>query len=137
VASYWLPVILWAGLIYFASTRHFAAANTSEPLISRLAKLLPAAPHSQLQRLHVIGRKFGHWFGYFVLALLLARAIEFEFPELPQPMKLGWTAALVSLYAVADEFHQSLVPNREGSVSDVLIDVSGGLSAIVLTASLT
>lgn len=43
----------------------------------------------RLQRLHVIGRKLGHGLGYFVLAQLLALAIDFEFPEISQHMKLG------------------------------------------------
>ena len=38
----------------------------------------------------------------------------------------------VALYAATDEFHQSTVPNRQGSAWDVLLDTIGGLGGVVL-----
>jgi VanZ family protein len=35
------------------------------------------------------------------------------------------------VYALSDEFHQSFVASRTGSIYDSLIDISGGLAALV------
>jgi VanZ family protein len=40
--------------------------------------------------------------------------------------------ALVVAYALLDEYHQSFVPSRTGSIYDSLIDISGGLVALLL-----
>jgi VanZ family protein len=36
-----------------------------------------------------------------------------------------WTAALVLVFAVLDEIHQSFVPHRDASGFDVLLDMIG------------
>ncbi|MFH0951989.1 MAG: VanZ family protein [Patescibacteria group bacterium] len=43
---------------------------------------------------------------------------------------ISWLA--VTLYAVTDELHQSLVLGRQGTVIDVLIDSAGGLAAVLI-----
>ncbi len=52
-------------------------------------------------------------------------------PAGSQERQLDWALglkilALLALYAISDEFHQTLVPNRYGSSIDVIIDVCGG-----------
>jgi VanZ family protein len=37
---------------------------------------------------------------------------------------------LAIVYAASDEIHQTLVPGRNGSILDVLIDGSGALTAL-------
>jgi VanZ family protein len=41
-------------------------------------------------------------------------------------------AALVVVYALADEYHQSFVPSRTASIYDSLIDMIGGLTALLI-----
>jgi VanZ family protein len=41
-------------------------------------------------------------------------------------------ATLVVVYALVDEYHQSFVPTRTASVFDSLIDIAGGLTAIII-----
>jgi VanZ family protein len=38
---------------------------------------------------------------------------------------------LVIIYALSDELHQTFVPSRTGSIYDSLIDMSGGLTALL------
>jgi len=38
----------------------------------------------------------------------------------------------VVAFALADEYHQSFVPTRTGSFYDSLIDIAGGLTALLV-----
>ena len=40
--------------------------------------------------------------------------------------------AVTFLYASSDEIHQLFIPGRSGQFTDVLIDTSGGLAAILV-----
>jgi VanZ family protein len=42
--------------------------------------------------------------------------------------------SLIVIYALLDEYHQSFVPSRTGSVYDSLIDSLGGLAALILVS---
>ncbi|HKD37773.1 MAG TPA: VanZ family protein, partial [Pirellulales bacterium] len=49
----------------------------------------------------------------------------------------GWLAIAVLLLialAASDEYHQSFVPSRTAAVTDVLIDISGGVAALSILA---
>ena len=72
-------------------------------------------------------RKLGHWFEYFIFAVLLYRALRAESGAKSSVRPAAWTMALVLAWAAADEFHQSLVPSRSASIYDVMIDGLGGL----------
>ena len=76
-------------------------------------------------------RKGGHAFVYAVLGILLLRALA---PTARRPgLRLGALAvALAALYAVTDEFHQSLIPGRGPHVVDVLIDIAGAALGVAL-----
>ena len=39
------------------------------------------------------------------------------------------------MYAISDEVHQLFVPGRSGQATDVLIDFSGSLAAILILSS--
>jgi VanZ family protein len=129
--DHWLPPAFWAALVFLASTRHFSAANTSAVFILSLRKLFPRIPPRLLERLHIFTRKLTHWTAYFILTLLIARAAAYQFPESSEYARLAWTFIAVTVFAVGDELHQALEPKRRGSVSDVMIDVFGGLCAIL------
>ena len=43
---------------------------------------------------------------------------------------IAW--AVGTIYAVTDEFHQTLVPDRSGEVLDVCIDAAGVLCGVVI-----
>jgi VanZ family protein len=49
----------------------------------------------------------------------------------------GWFVAgflVLTALAASDEYHQSFVPSRTAAVTDVLIDMSGGLVALTILA---
>jgi VanZ family protein len=77
--------------------------------------------------IHVLIRKLGHLVEYFVLSILMLRALRQEITNKLAPRHLVLGLALTALYAISDELHQALVPNRNASIIDVLIDVVGGI----------
>lgn len=109
---YWLPVLLWMGVIFVASSR------SSLPFV--LNKTVDFAT-----------KKAGHVTEYGVLAFLLWRAISKErgWAALPS---FGGAFVLSLLYAISDEFHQTFVPGRSGRLADVGSDVLGVILALGL-----
>ena len=49
--------------------------------------------------------------------------------------KLLWLWSFIggTLYAASDEWHQSMVPSRSGSIEDVLIDAAGVAAGVLVT----
>lgn len=100
----WLPAALWAGLIFYLSSR------SSVPLP------------------HVEGvDKVAHFGAYLVLGICLAfgNALGPRFPAIV-PLLLGW------LYGASDEFHQSFVPGRSVDVNDWVADAVGVTAGLLI-----
>ena len=104
MASRWLPVVIWAAVIF---------AFSSVPSLN-----------SGLGTWDTILRKGAHMTEFAILALLLVRATG----------SLAWACGLALAYAASDEVHQLFVRGRHGSPVDVAIDAAGiaiGLAALV------
>jgi VanZ family protein len=126
--KWWWPVILWAVVISAFSTSLFTSENTSHVIIPVLHWLFPRVEMATLELIHHYTRKTGHLTEYFILSLLLFRAIRAG----RKGMRLGWALAAIGVvfgYAALDEFHQSFVPGRTPAFSDVIIDTCGGIVA--------
>jgi VanZ family protein len=100
----WLPLLVWAGLIFFLSHQ------------PNLKSGLPVTWDFVL-------RKLAHILEYAILAFLLIRA--FKEHQISQKKVLCLTVILAILYAISDEWHQAFVFGREGTWRDVLIDSLG------------
>ena len=75
-------------------------------------------------------RKLAHFIIYFFLAFFL----QFTFPDNCISSKNKKIVLLmVFIYACSDEFHQIFVSGRGAHFRDVLIDTSGGMTAIFMT----
>jgi VanZ family protein len=130
VLQRWIPVILWAGLIFYFSTENFSFSNTEGFFSAWLDWLWPGIAPADLAQFHPLLRKVGHWFEYFILAILLMRAQRrANEPKLATEV-IRRTLGLVLAYAASDEYHQSWVPERTASVVDVAIDTFGGLCGV-------
>lgn len=70
-------------------------------------------------------RKAAHMSIFFLLTALLFYGL-WRAGARPRP-RLAAAVGLCALLAALDEFHQTFVPGRDGKLSDVLIDLSGGL----------
>jgi VanZ family protein len=131
----WWPALVWAVVISAFSTSAFTSEHTSRIIIPILHWLLPHAPKSTLNEIHHIIRKCAHFTEYFILSLLILRAIRAGRPG----SRFAWALAaiaIVACYASLDELHQRFVPGRTAAVGDVLIDTSGGIAAQAVAALL-
>jgi VanZ family protein len=97
MAARWLPVLVWAGVIF---------AFSSIPSLN-----------SGLGTWDTVLRKGAHLTEYAILACLLVRAAGSS----------AWAFGLAVGYAATDEFHQTFVHGRHGSPVDVAIDAVGAL----------
>lgn len=94
----WLPVFLWAGVIFFFSS-------------------LPQQKVTETFFTDFLIKKFAHISEYAILFALTFRAAEKKFLI---------TFILVILYSISDEIHQAFVPGRSSKISDVFIfDLAG------------
>jgi hypothetical protein len=97
-------------------------------LLMALVFALSAQPNldSGLGLIDLIGRKIVHAATYALLCLLWWRALRTVMGAGPAIL----AALLISVgYAVTDEYHQSFVEGRNGTVVDVVIDSLGAVAA--------
>lgn len=126
------PLLAWIAFIFLASSASFSASNTSRLIRPLLGWLFPHITEAELLRAHFLIRKLAHLTEYAVLALLAARAFISSQKDL---LRRGWPAAaflLVALCALLDEYHQSFLASRTGTVYDSLLDMTGGLLALAV-----
>jgi VanZ family protein len=105
--KYWIPVIIYAILIFYVS----------------------ATPGEDIPSLFPNQDFLAHTLEYFIFALLINRALKQYFPLLPFNKRFLYVSVIAIVYAASDEFHQMFVPNRYCSALDLLCDSLGVLIA--------
>lgn len=112
---YWLPVILWAGGIFYLSS-------------------VPNLNSGLSVFWDTFWRKLAHATEFGILNLLLWRALYGYSQSFKKA--LFWSLILTVLYAVSDELHQYFVPSREARWQDVAQDSFGavGVGFVLLFA---
>ncbi len=152
---YWLPVLIWLGVIATESISALAASDqTSRIIVPLLHWLMPRLDPSQLTEIHHLLRKIGHFTGYGLLSYFFFRAwrgthhihagteqvLTRAFRQARGVLfsdywRLSWAALAVvctAAVASADEVHQMGNSSRTGSWWDVLLDTIGGITFQVL-----
>lgn len=126
------PLVLCIGFISFASTAGFSASNTSMFIRPLLKWLFPGHSEAELDSLHFLIRKAGHFLEYAVLAFLARRAFITSTHLFIRRRWFESALLLVVLNSLLDELHQSFVPSRTGSIYDSAIDIAGGLTVLII-----
>lgn len=108
-AAYWLPVLLYAGVIFYLSSQ------------SR-----PPGPSLWLVRL--LGDKGVHAVEYGLLGLLCYRAFRHAAGAAAGRRALLLAVLASTGYGVTDEIHQAFVPLREPDAWDLLADLLGSVA---------
>src|SRR5438128_11669667 len=121
----WLPIALWAALIFYFSTDQFSSSHTSQLLEPLLNWLFPGISPDRIASIHFAPRKLGHLSEYMVFAILLLRALPQDRGRRFNARHAAWTVEFVFVYTVRDELHQCIVACRTASFGDNLIVVFG------------
>lgn len=118
--------------ISFASTNEFSAVNTSRFVRPLLESLFPRLTEEGLELAHFLIRKSAHFCEYAVLGLLASRALSTSSHLFLRRSWFRISLLLIVAYALLDEYHQSFVRSRTASIYDSVIDVAGGLTALII-----
>jgi VanZ family protein len=134
----WVPALLWLAVIAWESTPYASSEHTSRVLYYAILFVYGHISVALFVAVHGVLRKIGHCLGYGILSLLMLRAwwatlmLPRSATRLPSwtAMVTTWSAhaavlALLSAAAVAglDEWHQTFLPERTGTIRDVALDI--------------
>jgi len=147
----WAPALLLVAAVAVESETLFGADHTTGPLRALYESIHgPANPH-HWWLVHLLIRKTCHLLGYGLVSAALFHSWWLTLlPRSSNPLPtdplhgvsllaLRWKCHLLAIFctvlvAAADEYHQTFLPNRSGSVWDVLIDGAGAIVAQLLIA---
>lgn len=127
--------MLWAALIFFASSDAGSSGHTSRFIRPLLLWLKPGLSDAAVDGAVYFIRKAAHVTEYAVLAGLLWRAMRGRQRSEAPPWNwrvAGRVFGLIVAYAASDEVHQLFVPTREGRIRDVIYDSVGAAVALLL-----
>ena len=109
--KFWLPVLVWAGIIFWLSSIPDLESGLEQDFILR---------------------KIAHILEYAILTFLLLRVFSTQGPMTRDSCRSGLTSKILMLaiifalfYALTDEYHQTFVFGRQGTLKDVGIDSIG------------
>ena len=111
-AAYQLPAIVWAALIFVASS----------------------IPGTEYPEINIAGiDKVVHFAIYAILCLLTYNAVKHQdlFPRLAR-RAMSVSMLLTTLYGLTDELHQLAVPGRSCDVWDLAADILGCLLCLLI-----
>jgi VanZ family protein len=132
VLKAWIALILWLIVISIESTAYLSSQNTSRFLYP-LLHFLFGIEYARFEPWHFLLRKAGHVFGYGLLSILFFRAFRETLPLASGARwRLRWANIAVLgtlLVASLDEWHQSYIPTRTGTLHDVILDTAAGIAA--------
>jgi VanZ family protein len=130
---YWLPVLIWLGVMFVGSTELMSAEHTSRIIAPLLRWLKPDISAEAIAQVQFVIRKLGHITEYAILAMLLWRLLRLG-TNLQMKMSILFITVSMgcAILAATDEFHQSFVPSRTASRIDVMIDICGALVGLMI-----
>jgi VanZ family protein len=135
VLKAWIAAILWLILIAIESSALLSAHNTSRILYPLLHYFF-GLDWDRFEIWHFYIRKSGHVIGYGTLSILLFRAWRATLPALGAvTWTFRWANIAIlgtALVASLDEWHQTFIPSRTGTIRDVVLDTCAGIAAQLL-----
>jgi VanZ family protein len=127
-----VPALVWAGVIFFMSTKTFGSSFSARLLAEILGLAhLQVSPHTFALLNHLL-RKLGHLTEYSIFAIFLYHALGDGDWSAWHPRKALTCVILAGLYSLTDEFHQRFVPGRGPSIVDCGIDTIGATIGMVI-----
>ena len=135
----WTAVIAWMALIFFFSAQTAPeSSGQSGTLIrtilswidSSFETLTIAEQELRIEELQHVVRKLAHMSIYGVLGMLCMAALCTH--RLRKWVRPTLAFAISAVYAMSDEWHQTMVTGRSGEIRDVCIDSFGALLGVLL-----
>ncbi|MBK7996871.1 MAG: VanZ family protein [Blastocatellia bacterium] len=126
-----LASIAWVLIISSFSTSSFGANKTASYIEVYLRELFPTFQTSTIHLIHIAIRKLGHFIEFGIFSALIFGI----FAAKKNSWKINWllfSTIIVIIIALLDEYHQSFVRNRSASLQDSLVDILGGLTALLI-----
>jgi VanZ family protein len=137
--SVWAPAAIAVAVICAESTSTFSAQNTSSWLRPIVEHLIGVMRDSTWELFHHCLRKTGHFVGYGTVGFTFLRAWLHTLDRHGPLTPLSWRleSSILAIFSTAvvascDEFHQSFLPNRNGTPVDVLLDTLGACTMCLL-----
>jgi len=134
LVTYGLPPLLWMALIFPLGNRALGSSRIYEAFVAVARWLAPGASLETLGAAYIVFRKTLHFLGYGFLAFLLYRGFRAGRKPAWSKRTASAAAAAAIAYSLLDEFLQTLVPYRTGSIVDSAIDTAGVLTMTALLA---
>jgi VanZ family protein len=127
VISHWLPPFLLSGGIFFMAGDYGSVAVFHWPA-TLLQYFFPSWPLQKIFYAVMLIRKSLHFLAYAVLFAAYGRALRWQFNLGRWPLVL-LTLSICLLISGVDEGRQAFYPSRTGHLGDVLLDMSGAVTA--------
>ncbi len=124
--------MVWAGVIFYMSTRTFGSSFSNRLLRDVLAGIDIQVSHHVFYLLSFGFRKLGHFTEYSIFAMFLYYAVSDDHRGLWNPKRALACIVLAGLYSLTDEYHQSFVPGRGPSIVDCGFDTIGATLGMVI-----
>ncbi|MBR5994811.1 MAG: VanZ family protein [Lachnospiraceae bacterium] len=133
-------VFVMIGIFIFSMMPGEKSGDTSRGFLMSIAHLVEGISHKDLnadtlEAWHHIIRKGAHFTEYAILGMTVVYAFGERLKKAARIIPVA--LAICAFYAATDEFHQTFVDMRVGSVSDVLLDSVGALTGIVIFLLIT
>ncbi|MCJ7581978.1 MAG: VanZ family protein [Candidatus Aminicenantes bacterium] len=128
--KYWLPPILWMIFFFPVLNRFLGSPAIYRALLSVVGIFIQDIRASSIEVPYIIIRKSIHFIEYAVLTVLLFRAFKGDSPEKWGTRWAVYSGVIAISYGFLDEFLQTFVPTRNGSILDSVIDSAGVLFAL-------
>jgi VanZ family protein len=121
------PMVALMTAIFIISSDLGSADHTRPVLASIVKRFLPWLAHRMSPQIidvtDFVIRKIAHVTEYAILSLLVSRSLAITKDTRAKPRVLA--TMIASIYALSDEFHQSFVPSRGATYTDVMWDTLG------------
>jgi len=124
----WAEVAAWVALIFMLSGESFTAARTLIALQYWVAVFHLPISQASLGSIHMVIRKTAHLGEFFVLGILLYRALSGGTARF-FPRTACWVLGAGLFCALADELHQFFARSRTPSVRDSVMDFAGVITS--------
>lgn len=122
----WLPVVLWAGLVLYASTSVASGDRTASIFRPILAWFFPHMNMASVPEINFFARKAAHVIQFAIYAMLLWRGLWLNPPLIVRTRSVvACILGTAALLALASEGIQLFSPMRSSLFSDVWLDVLG------------